>query len=95
MIDKQLATLTEARKIGITSLTMMSALLILSKSKDGMNLKEVAKSIGTTAAAVTGISDRMERLGLAKRFFDGSDRRFVILSITKKGTKFVERMCNP
>lgn len=43
---------------------------------------ELAKHVGLTSGAITGVLDRLERLGLARRVADPVDRRRVIVELT-------------
>ena len=44
-------------------------------STDGINLKELTARVGLAHSTVSGIVDRLERQGLAKRVVDPRDRR--------------------
>ncbi len=43
---------------------------------------ELAKRVGLTSGAITGVLDRLEKSGLARRVADSSDRRRVIVELT-------------
>lgn len=43
---------------------------------------ELAKRVGLTSGAITGVLDRLEKLGFARRVADPRDRRRVIVEIT-------------
>lgn len=43
---------------------------------------ELAKRVGLTSGAITGVLDRLEKAGLARRVSDPSDRRRVIVELT-------------
>ena len=45
----------------------------------------LAKEIGLTPGAVTGMVDRLERAGLVERTPDPADRRRVVISVSQKG----------
>jgi MarR family 2-MHQ and catechol resistance regulon transcriptional repressor len=53
----------------------------------GMPLSELGKSLDVTKGNITGLIDRMERDGLAKRKDDPKDRRVIRANITAKGKK--------
>jgi DNA-binding MarR family transcriptional regulator len=57
---------------------------------------ELARASGFTTGAITGLVDRLERAGLAKREPDGEDRRKVMLRVTpaleKKGARLAKPM---
>jgi len=52
---------------------------------------ELAKDQMVTQAAITGIVDNLEKLGLAARERSETDRRVVRVSITKKGEDEVRK----
>ncbi len=43
---------------------------------------ELAKRVGLTSGAITGVLDRLEKIGLARRVADPRDRRRVIVEIS-------------
>jgi len=53
----------------------------------GMPLSELGKSLDVTKGNITGLIDRMERDGLARRKDDPRDRRVIRASITAKGKR--------
>jgi len=53
----------------------------------GMPLSELGKQLDVTKGNITGLVDRMERDGLAKRKDDPRDRRVIRANITAKGKK--------
>jgi DNA-binding MarR family transcriptional regulator len=53
--------------------------------KDGLTAGEIAKASGLTSGAVTGVIDRLDRAGLARREADPKDRRKVRVRPTPKG----------
>src|ERR1041384_3186887 len=46
---------------------------------------EIAREIGLTPGAVTGMVDRLERAGLVRREVDPNDRRRVVVTATDSG----------
>lgn len=53
----------------------------------GVPLSELGKALDVTKGNITGLIDRMERDGLAKRKDDPRDRRVIRAIITPKGRK--------
>src|SRR5687768_7436133 len=43
---------------------------------------DLAKRVGLTSGAITGVLDRLEKAGLARRVADPGDRRRVIVEVT-------------
>jgi MarR family 2-MHQ and catechol resistance regulon transcriptional repressor len=54
---------------------------------NGIPLSELGKNLDVTKGNITGLIDRMERDGLAKRKDDPRDRRIIRAVITAKGKK--------
>ncbi len=53
---------------------------------------ELAESISSSSASITGMIDTLCGAGYANRRHDTEDRRKVIVSITEKGAEFVTRV---
>lgn len=64
---------------------------ILGKEKQ-MKMSDLAKTVGVTTAAVTGMSDRLVRDGYVKRVRDADDRRIVFMRLSQKGAKAAKDM---
>jgi DNA-binding MarR family transcriptional regulator len=56
---------------------------------------ELAKEAGLTSGAVTGVIDRLERAGYARRVPDRSDRRRVNLEVTPKFYARADKIWGP
>lgn len=76
---------------GITTFSAAAVLLTLPHSTEGMRLKALCIKTGTSSANMTGLIDRLERLGLVERFFESHDRRGFAVRITAKGLELVQR----
>ena len=59
---------------------------------DSLSMSEIAEKMNHSTAAATGLVDRLENLGYVQRAHAASDRRKVLVKITKKGTALVERI---
>jgi len=70
---------TVARRVGVNSsdLECLDLILMSGPSTAG----EIARHTGLTSGAVTGLIDRLERLGLVERTADPSDRRKVLVRV--------------
>ena len=68
-----------ARKAGVNSsdLECLDLILLNGPSTAG----EIARRTGLTSGAVTGLIDRLERLGLVERTADAQDRRKVLVRV--------------
>ena len=56
---------------------------------------EVAKNVNLSNATITGIVDRLEKRGLAKRNRSGRDRRQVYVQVTAEGLAMLEKVPSP
>ena len=56
---------------------------------DFLTMSEIAKKMGHTTAAATGLVDRLENLGLVERAHASDDRRKIMVKVTKNGTALV------
>jgi DNA-binding MarR family transcriptional regulator len=70
---------TVARRVGVnsTDLECLDLILMSGPSTAG----EIARHTGLTSGAVTGLIDRLERLGLVERAADPADRRKVLVRV--------------
>lgn len=57
--------------------------------KTEFSMTEIAKKMGHTTAAATGLVDRLENLGHVQRFHAKDDRRKILVQITESGSKIV------
>lgn len=57
-----------------------------------LSMSEIAKKMGHTNAASTGLVDRLETLGYVKRTHSTDDRRKIMVQITKEGLALVARI---
>ena len=63
----------------------------LATSKE-LTMTDIARKMGHSTAAATGLVDRLEKLGYMERAHAVDDRRKVLVSITPKGLDLVNRM---
>ena len=61
-------------------------------SQDHLTMSDVAKKIGHTTAAATGLVDRLENLGYVERVHATEDRRKIMVRITAKGRALVAKL---
>jgi DNA-binding MarR family transcriptional regulator len=71
-----------AERLGLNR-TDLHAINIIENS-GGLTAGELAKEAGLTTGAVTGVIDRLERAGYARRVADPDDRRRVKVEVTPK-----------
>src|SRR5215207_9769971 len=65
------------------------------ENSGGLTAGELAKEAGLTTGAVTGVIDRLERKGFARRVPDPEDRRRVKLEVTPKFYARAEKIWGP
>lgn len=58
---------------------------------DGITAGSLAKATGLTTGAITGVIDRLEDAGLARRVRDTADRRRVYVRLTAKAKRWAQR----
>ena len=82
-----------AARLGVSD-TDMRCLNIIENSR-GITAGELATGSGLTPGAVTGVIDRLERHGYARRVPDPSDRRRVRVEVTPSFYRAAERIWGP
>ncbi len=70
-----------AKRLGVND-TDLHCLNII-ESRGGLTAGELAKDSGLTTGAVTGVIDRLEKAGYARRVADPGDRRRVKVEVTE------------
>lgn len=76
--------------ISITQ-TQIFTIMTLSESSP-CQLNELRKKLQISAPTVTGIVDRLEKLGYVKRVHDKKDRRVVNVDLTAKGKRIARKL---
>ena len=82
-----------ARRLGVNT-TDLHCLNIL-ESRGGLTAGELAREAGLTSGAVTGVVDRLERAGYARRTADPGDRRKVKVEVTAAFYRRAEEIWAP
>ncbi|HLY51223.1 MAG TPA: MarR family transcriptional regulator [Solirubrobacteraceae bacterium] len=82
-----------AERLGVSE-TDLRCLNIIENS-GGLSAGELAAQAGLTAGAITGVVDRLERVGFARRRFDPADRRRVGVEVTPGFCTSAERIWGP
>ena len=89
---------TEIRKrlraqFGIT-LARFDYLAQLHRHPDGLRMSALSRYLMVTGGNVTGLTDELEKDGMAQRDAEPGDRRSVRVALTPKGRKVFERMAS-
>jgi DNA-binding MarR family transcriptional regulator len=82
-----------AERLGVNR-TDLHCLNII-ESSGGLTAGQLAVEAGLTSGAVTGVIDRLERVGFARRVPDPEDRRRVKLEVTPKFYALADRIWGP
>ena len=67
-------------------------LLTYLSSEEYLTMSDIAKKMGHSTAAATGLVDRLEKLSYVARVHAADDRRKIMVCITKKGIELVSKM---
>jgi len=67
-------------------------LLTYLSSEDYLTMSDIAKKMGHSTAAATGLVDRLEKLCYVERVHAAEDRRKIMVRITSKGVDLVSKM---
>ena len=67
-------------------------LLAYLSSEEYLTMSDIAKKMGHSTAAATGLVDRLEKLAYVERLHAADDRRKIMVRITSKGVELVARM---
>lgn len=67
-------------------------LLTYLSSEDYLTMSAIAKKMGHSTAAATGLVDRLEKLSFVERVHAAEDRRKIMVRITARGTEVVSTM---
>lgn len=82
-----------AERLGVnrTDLHCLNAI----ENSGGLTAGQLASEVGVTTGAITGVVDRLERAGYARRAPDPSDRRRVKIEVTPEFYRRAEEIWSP
>lgn len=69
-------------------------LLAYLAEEDCLSMSSIAKMMGHSTAAATGMVDKLQELGHLKRYTAAADRRKIMVKITEQGRELVQQMRN-
>ncbi len=75
----------------VVTLSQWRVLVVVSEAQSA-TLNQVAAGLGVHASTATRICDRLTSTGLLSRREDPTDRRYVSLTLTRKGQRLVDRV---
>lgn len=67
-------------------------LLAYLAEEDCISMSNIARMMGHSTAAATGMVDKLEDLGYIKRYTAAADRRKIMVRITDQGRELIDRM---
>ena len=67
-------------------------LLTYLDEEECLSMSSIAKMMGHSTAAATGMVDKLQELGYLKRFTAAADRRKIMVRITEQGRELINRM---
>ena len=76
-------------RLAVTPIQAM--VLFLLQKKDGASLTELSQGLMLENPTVTGLTDRLEKLGYVKRLDHPNDRRVYLVHLTEKGKKVASK----
>lgn len=76
---------------GNVSFAQFYLMSYLSTSRE-LTMTDIARKMGHSTAAATGLVDRLEKLGYVERMHAADDRRKVMVRITAKGMDLVAKL---
>lgn len=76
---------------GLITLPQLWTLALVAEHKT-CTMRMLAQALGLKSSTVTGLVDRLVKLGLLKRFNSQTDRRVVLAEIMPKGRKILEHL---
>lgn len=78
------------QSVKITQTQIFTIMTLTEKAP--VRLSELSKRMNISAPTVTGIVDRLEKLGYVKRIPDGKDRRAINVGLTGKGKNIAKKL---
>jgi DNA-binding MarR family transcriptional regulator len=82
-------------KVDIEGVSLPGILVLQKLMREGdQRLSDLGEELDFTSGAVTGLCDKLEMKGLAKRTRNDDDRRTVWLQITEEGRQLLDRHRN-
>ena len=76
---------------GIEVTPIQGMLLFFLQKNDGSSLTQISQGLMLENPTVTGLSDRLEKLGYVKRSDHPDDRRVYLIYLTEKGNKVAKK----
>jgi len=88
----RIARLIEGAKPGLTTSQLMVLLILKGTKKFPIPVGKLVQELAVSFPTVTGIVGRLCHENLVERISSESDRRLVLLKLTKEGTKVIDQL---
>lgn len=88
----RLAALVESVRHGLTTAQLMALFILRDAGGDGLPVSQLAHDLGVSVPTVTGIADRLVDSGMLKRVHSETDRRVVLLGLSREGLRVAEKL---
>ena len=82
-----------AKQLGVSETDLLCLNIV--ENSGGLSAGELAAKSGLTAGAITGVIDRLEKVGYARRISNSVDRRRVRVEVTPAFYRSTERIWRP
>lgn len=82
---------SQLESAGVRITVIQAGILFLLRQKDGRTMTELSQELSTDNSAITGLADRLEKLGLIVRKTVPNDRRAYLIHITPDGLVEIEK----
>ncbi len=83
----------EAGELASGHITLPQFLILnILEEDDELRMTDIARTLGVSTAAATGIVERMVKSGYAQRKYDAADRRIIKIKLNPKGRELVQRI---
>jgi DNA-binding MarR family transcriptional regulator len=76
---------------GVKVTHVQTGILFLLKQKNGRTMSELSQILGSDNSTMTGLVDRLEKSGFARRESNPGDRRALLIHITEEGIEEIDR----
>jgi DNA-binding MarR family transcriptional regulator len=70
----------------------MALFILRDAGADGLPVSQLAHDLGVSVPTVTGMADRLVEAGMIKRVHSETDRRVVLLRLSRDGREVAERL---
>jgi len=88
----RLAALVERVRRGLTTAQLMALFILRDARADGLPVSQLAHDLGVSVPTVTGMADRLVEAGMLKRVHSETDRRVVLLRLSREGLNVAEKL---